>query len=123
MEYAIETRKSEAAGNLQKMASMLVDVLGKTPTAYVTGVSSVKTVGRWSSGQVGKVRESAVENRLLNTYMVVEFLQNYEADETIKAFMFGMNPGLDDDSPIKRLAKGEFQEVMKAAKALVADSY
>lgn len=109
--------------SLKEMASTLNDVLGRAVTAYIVAVRTPKTITRWANGEVLAVRDRYSEERLLAAYQVVRFMQEYEADSTIRNFMLGMNPGLEDEAPATALRNGDFADVLGVAKAFVTGSY
>lgn len=123
MSQVLEAHRRAVHADLQTMSSTLVQVLGRVLVAGIVGVRNPKTISRWASGEVTSVRDRYSEERLLATYQIVTFLQDYEADATIRAFMIGMNPELNDQSPARGLIDGRYTDVMAAAKGLVAGSY
>lgn len=123
MSQAIESHRKAVNASLEEMAATLVTSLGRVITAYIVGVRNPKTISRWASGEVASVRDRYSEERLLAAFQIVRFLMEYEGVSTIRAFMLGMNPDLNDASPADRLREGDYKEVMRAAKSLVADSY
>lgn len=123
MSQAIELHRKAIKTDLQTMASTLVDVLGRVLVAGIVGVRNPKTVSRWAKGDVTSVRDRYSEERLLALYQVVNFMQEYEGNDTIRQFMIGMNPTLDDSSPAMTVRQGDYEDAMDAAKALVADAY
>lgn len=123
MSQVLEAHRRAVHADLQTMSSTLVQVLGRVLVAGIVGVRNPKTISRWASGEVTSVRDRYSEERLLATYQIVTFLQDYEADATIRAFMLGMNPVLDDASPAMELREGNFDNVMGAAKVMVTGGY
>ena len=123
MSTAIELHRKAISADLKTMASTLIEVLGRPITAYIVHVRNVKTVSRWASGEVSSVRDRYSEERLLAAYQVVSLLQEFEGNETIRAFMLGMNPVLNDEAPAQALRDGNFVGAMDAAKNLAAGGY
>lgn len=123
MSSIIESHRKAVTADLQTMASTLVDVLGRVLVAGIVGVRNPKTVSRWANGDVESVRDRYSEERLLALYQIVTFMQEYEGDSTIRMFMMGMNPVLDDASPAMELRNGKFEDVMDAAKVMVTGGY
>ncbi|MCA9834340.1 MAG: hypothetical protein KC435_10355 [Thermomicrobiales bacterium] len=109
--------------SLQEMATTLTEALGRVLVAGIVGVRNPKTVTRWVNGEVTSIRDRYSEERMLALYQIVVFMQEYEADETIRAFMIGMNPVLDDASPAMELREGNFDNVMGAAKVMITGGY
>lgn len=119
----LEIYQRATRASLQEMASTLVRVLGRAMVAYIVSVRNPKTISRWAKGDVASVRDRYSLERLLALYQVVSFLEEYEGDNTIKLFMFGMNPGLNNRSPASEILRGNYDDVMGAAKAMVAGDY
>ena len=53
-------------------------------------------------------------------YQVFRLLLAEESKHTIRAWFIGLNPQLNDESPVMVIRAGRFQEVMVAAKAYVS---
>lgn len=123
MSQILEAHRRAVHADLQTMASTLVNVLGRALVAGIVGVRNPKTVSRWANGEVTSVRDRYSEERLLVLYQVVTFLQEYEENDTIRAFMIGMNPSLNDSSPARAILDGGFDDVMGAARLLVTGGY
>lgn len=123
MSQAIEIHRAATRASLREMASTLVEVLGRVLVAGIVGVRNPKTISRWASGDVASIRDRYTEERLLALYQIVKFMQQYEADETIRAFMIGMNPTLDDTSPAMAIHNANFKDALGAAKVLVTGGF
>ncbi len=120
MAQAMDQKRRVQAVSLQEMAQTLVRILGRPPIAYVCGVRSLKTITRWTTGEVTRIRDIEVERKLINMWQVVKYLLDEgEGDDTIRMWMFGMNPALNDDSPLMELAEGDPKNAMGAAVNLV----
>lgn len=123
MSHAIEAHRKAVDADLQTMASTLVEVMGRALVAGMVGIRNPKTISRWASGEVTSVRDRYSEERLIAAFQVVSFLQEYLGNETIRAFLLGMAPELDDEAPAIALREGNFKGAMKAARNLVAGGY
>jgi hypothetical protein len=77
-----------------------------------------RTVQRWISGEHSPT--TVDEKRLRDSYHVYLLLSTVEGDHTIRAWFMGMNPQLQDESPVEALASDKAPEVMAAARAFVA---
>ena len=60
------------------------------------------------------------EARLRTAFQVFHLLQNEESPHTVRAWMIGMNPQLDDVSPAEAIHEGKLKDVWVAAKAYVS---
>jgi hypothetical protein len=100
------------------VARFLFEVLGTRLTASLAGVRDPHQVRNWISGK--NAPQPKVERRLRAAYQVFQLLQSVESPHVVRAWFIGMNPQLDDESPIDALAADRLREVMAAATAFVA---
>jgi hypothetical protein len=100
------------------IAGYLQDVLGQRLAAVVAGVSDAKAVGKWARGQRRPHPET--EARLRDAYLVVELLLREESTATVRAWLLGMNPDLDDQAPAIVLGQ-EPRRVLRAARSFLAN--
>jgi len=115
------TIESAYAGALRAPVRQMADecqrLLGQRLVAYVTGHKSPKIVGRWALGQ-NEPHDDARE-RLRALYRVVLILRETEQPDTIRAWLVGANPQLDDKAPVELLRNDEFVPAYKAAENFV----
>lgn len=123
MSTATELHRRAMNTDLQTMASTLVDVMGRALIAGIVGIRNPKTISRWANGDVTSVRDRYSEERLIAAYQVTILLQEHYGNDTIRAFMLGMNPVLDDESPAIALRDGDFKGAMNAARNFLAGGY
>jgi hypothetical protein len=107
--------RQATAASISDIARFLQEVLSRRLTAYAAGVQDGKTVTRWASGEVTEIRDFEVEQRLRTTYEIVLLLLTQESPRTIKSWFIGMNPELDDLSPIEAIHDGSLKDAMIAA--------
>ncbi|MFF1659146.1 hypothetical protein [Streptomyces sp. NPDC058255] len=74
-----------------------------------------KQVGRWTRGQ--NVPRFDSEFRLRTAYHVFTYISHCENRHIARAWMMGMNPQLEDDSPPEAISAERFKEVMAAARS------
>ncbi|MFE6891955.1 XRE family transcriptional regulator [Streptomyces sp. NPDC057694] len=98
-----------------QMAQQLQETFSQKVTALIAGVEDSKQVGRWARDQNAPRIDS--ENRMRAACQVFAFIADCENGHIARAWMLGMNPQLDDTSPIEAIAKGRFKEVMAAARS------
>lgn len=103
--------------SLPDIIGFLVDHLGKVLTSEIAGVSP-QTVDRWRAG-TQKPPAVAVERRMRETYAIFVKLSVKDASATIRAWFMGMNPQLDNVSPVEALREDEFRDVAAAADAFL----
>jgi len=77
----------------------LRDSLGSLMTAYLIGADSTNNVKTMC--QSNTEVSSDVYERVTLAYNVVKKLQAFESDDTIQAFMMGLNPTLGDRAPAR----------------------
>lgn len=99
------------------VASFLTENLGTTLTGLIAGVNA-RSVQRYAKGETQP--GAAVEARLRTAFQVFNLVQSVETPHTVRAWFIGMNPQLDDTSPVEALAAGQAREVLTAARAFVS---
>lgn len=123
MSTATELHRKAMNADLKTMASTLVDVMGRAIVAGIVGIRNPKTISRWASGEVTSVRDRYTEERLIAAYQVTSLLQEHYGKDTIRSFMLGMNPVLNDESPAIALREGDFKGAINAARNFLAGGY
>ena len=123
MSTATELHRKAMNADLKTMASTLVDVMGRAIVAGIVGIRNPKTISRWASGEVTSVRDRYSEERLIAAYQVTSLLQEHYGKDTIRSFMLGMNPVLNDESPAIALREGDFKGAINAARNFLAGGY
>jgi hypothetical protein len=102
---------------ISEIAAQLQELLGQRLVAFAVGVRSPKLVGRWAAGDHEPRDEP--EKRLRELYRAVLILRDHYGAETIRAFMVGANPDLEDRAPIDVLHDGRGAEVVRAAESFI----
>ena len=123
MSTAVKMHHKAINTDLETMASTLVAVMGRAIIAGIVGIRNPKTISRWASGEVTSVRDRYSEERLIATYQVVSLLMEAYGKDTIRSFMLGMNPVLNDESPAVALRDGDYNGAMNAARNFMAGGY
>jgi len=113
-----EAHRQTTESTIEQIAKYLEEVLGRKLVATLAGVQDPKAVGRWAAGE--RAPRPSGEERLRIAYQVFRLLLAEESAHTIRAWFIGLNPQLDDESPILAIQRGRFQEVMVAAKAYIS---
>jgi hypothetical protein len=113
-----EAHRQTTETSIEQITAFLEEVLGRKLVAALAGVADPKAVGRWAAGE--RSPRAAAEERLRVAYQVFRLLLTEESKHTIRAWFIGLNPQLNDESPIMVIRAGRFQEVMVAAKAYVS---
>lgn len=103
--------------DVERIAEYLIEVLGRKVVAVLAGVSDPKTVSRWAGGDQRPRSDS--EQRLRLAYQVFQMIQTDDSPHTVRAWFMGLNPQLDDSSPVIAIRDGRFKDVMTAAKSFM----
>lgn len=99
---------------LSELAEKLQDVLGQRITAYAVGVKDPRLIGKYARGEVINPAEATVD-RLRRLYQVTQILSTRETAETVRAWMIGANPLLENRAPLELLHEEEPEPVAGAA--------
>lgn len=98
------------------LADRLQDTLGQQITAYAVGLKDPRIIGKYARKAVKKPAEPTTD-RLRRLYVITQILLTCETPETVRAWMIGANPLLEDRPPIQLLHEEDDQPVEGAAKA------
>lgn len=99
-----------------EMLRALIAALGKYPVAAIFS-QDVRTIERWlKQGVRMKVED---ERRLRDAFQVFSLIDDADGADVARAWFIGMNPELDDDSPVEHLAAGNARGVLAAARSYV----
>lgn len=113
-----EAHERAVSFDIKDVARYLQEALGQKLVAYMADVSDNKRVGRWSQGDQAPRIEA--ELRLRAAFQIFHLLLSEENSHVIRAWFIGMNPQLDDDSPVQAIHDGRLKEALAAARAFVA---
>lgn len=104
--------------DLAHITRFLAQQLGTKLVAYLAGVQDPGTVTRWANGTRTPNHDS--ELRLRTAFQVFQMLQAEESPHTVRAWFIGINPQLEDVSPVTALRDGRMTDLMMAARAYVS---
>lgn len=111
-----ETAHREAMrADISTVAERLQEVLGQQIAAYAVGVKDPRSIGKYGRGEVKP--KAPVANRLRHLYAVTQILMTRETAETVRAWMVGANPLLEERAPVELLHAAEHEPVKRAAVA------
>lgn len=102
--------------NVSDIAAHLLAHLGPTMTTALAG-KSIQTLRRYAKGTTSV--PEGTEKRLRDAHMIFAYIEQVDAPATVRAWFMGMNPQLEDSSPIEILIEGGSNDVLAAAKAFV----
>ncbi len=98
---------------------ILAAALGKHVVAAIF-VKDVRTIERWlKSGLTTVALKTEDERRLRDAFHVFSLIEEADDAYVARAWFLGMNPQLDDETPIEYLAAGNARAVLAAARAYV----
>jgi hypothetical protein len=97
------------------IAQRLQEILGQRITAYAVGVRDPRAIGRYAR-EDQKPREDT-ELRLRQVYEIAQVLLVRETPETVRAWLLGSHPLLQDRSPIELLHEEDHPPVERTASA------
>jgi hypothetical protein len=87
----------------------LAAILGKKLTAYIGGVKDTRVVERWINAGVEPYRDAAQRIRL--AYQIAKTLHDHDSDRVVQAWFTGLNPELQDRTPIRLLREENLEKV------------
>jgi hypothetical protein len=102
--------------DLDRIAQSLQETLGQRLTAYAVGSRDPKAIGKYAAGRHPR---SETEARLRDLFQVTRLLLDQESAPTVRAWMIGANPQLEDRAPIELLHQRQIAPVMRAAQAFI----
>ena len=92
-----------------EIAAALAGILGKKLTAYVGGVKDTRVVERWINAGVDPYRDAAQRIRL--AYQIAKTLSDHDSVRVVQAWFTGLNPELQDRTPIRLLREEDLEKV------------
>ncbi len=123
---SVRTPVTEVAAHLQ-------ETLGQKLVGYAIDVADPRLIGKYARGEVRPSNVAAT--RLRELYLITRVLLSKENPETVRAWMLGAHPLLEDHAPIELLhdansgpvtravtteaARRSFQRVADVAEAFV----
>jgi hypothetical protein len=100
----------------------LAEILGKKLTAYIGGVKDTRVVDRWMHGGVEPYRDA--HRRIRLAYQIAKTLSEHDSPRVVQAWFIGLNPELQDRTPIRLLKEEEPEkvgpELLNAMRAFLA---
>lgn len=105
---------------IHDVARELVDALGPTLVAVLAGVRDRKLPNKWAQPEGPTPRDEA-HSRLRTAHRVFRAIKDEENEYVARAWFIGLNPLLDETSPVVALNEGREREVIEAALRFVED--
>jgi hypothetical protein len=119
-EPEIRAHHTTAKRSIGEIAKSLQGMLGTGLLMYMLDIKDPKTITRWANGQVESIRSIEVERRLRAIDQTVEILLEVDSPTTIRGWFFGMDPTLNDESPVDVIRQGRLSDALSAAASYVA---
>jgi hypothetical protein len=110
---AQQAHRKATESTIADIVQALEEILGRALIAHFTEVDP-RTVGRWTQGTSPR---SDAEDRIRVAYQAAQLLLTQDGPHTVRAWFIGLNPQLDDTSPIEALRERRLREVIVAAKS------
>lgn len=115
---ARQAHQKAVSFDIADIARFLQETLGQKLVAHIAGVADPKTVGHWARGE--QTPRDEADTRLRAAFQVFHLLQGEESPHTVRAWFVGLNPQLDDETPVDAIRDGRAKDVLVAAKAYIA---
>jgi hypothetical protein len=107
--------------SIDQIAERLQDMLGQQITAYAVAVKDPRSIGRYSRGESTPRLEA--QQRLRNLYEITQVLLARETPETVRAWLLGSHPLLEDQAPVELLHADNRPPVERTASADARTGY
>lgn len=106
--------------DIHDVAKELVEALGPTLVATLAGVRDRKLPNKWAQAGGPTPRDES-QSRLKTAHRVFRSLAAQEDAYIARSWFIGLNPLLEETSPIVALNEGREREVIEAARAFMED--
>ncbi|WP_442546164.1 hypothetical protein ACSBOX_21395 (plasmid) [Arthrobacter sp. KN11-1C] len=106
--------------DIHSTAKELNEALGPTLVAVLAGVRDRKLPSAWARGDV--VPRDASVTKLKTALRVWRALKLEHDEHIARSWFIGLNPLLDETTPIEALNKGMNRQVIEAARAFLDDN-
>jgi len=106
---------------LATIAERLQDILGQQITAYAVELRDPRAIGKYARGEI-KTPRTETGKRLRQLYVVTQVLMTRETAETVRAWMVGAHPLLEDRAPAELLHQEKYPPVERTASAEAPDT-
>jgi hypothetical protein len=117
-ERTLEVERQATTLGIGAVAELLQANLGQALSAHLAGLADTRQVGRIGRGEHRP--QPLTARRLREGYKAASIIAELYDWETAKAWLFGTNTRLDDQSPVEVLGTAvtdqEFTDVARAAK-------
>ena len=99
--------------SISSIAERLQDMLGQRITAYAVGLKDPRAIGRYARSE--QTPQEQVQQRLRNVFEITQVLLYKETPDTVRAWMLGSHPLLEDRAPVELLHHDNHPPVERTA--------
>ena len=107
-----------------EVVAELREILGLTICAYLGSVKETRAVNQWAEGS--RKPSEAIQRRFRVALQAASPIADADSPAVAEAWFQGLNPQLDDRSPLRLLRDGDLDEVgpdvIDAARAFLVDA-
>lgn len=104
----------------EQVTRFLLEVLGRSLVMRLAKVTDPNAVGNWASG--ARQPRTANEQRLRTAYRAFQTVSLADSEHAARAWFIGLNPQLDDQTPIDAISEDRLKDVVVAAEAFTRTS-
>lgn len=115
------TFNQTAQMDIHSTAKELNEALGPTLVAVLSGVRDRKLPSEWAKPDGPIPRDGSV-TKLKTALRVWRALKLHHDEHIARSWFIGLNPLLDETTPVEALNKGMNREVIEAARAFLDDN-
>ena len=105
-----------------EIVAELAAILGKKLTAYIGGVKDTRVIERWMHDGVEPYKDA--DQRVRLAYQIAKTLSEHDSPRVVQAWFTGLNPELQDRTPIRLLREEDVEkvgpELLNAMRAFLA---
>ena len=105
----LAAHRRSVKGAFSEIVEELAGILGKKLTAYIGGVKDTRVVDRWARAGVAPYREA--DGRIRLAYQIAKTLSEYDSPRVVQAWFTGLNPELQDRTPVRLLREEDPEKV------------
>lgn len=114
----VQAHARSVENRFEDILAFLQEQIGPHLTAYIAE-KNVSTIARWAKGEQ-KPPGDRIERRMRETYRIFQILTTTDSNHVARAWLIGMNPQLDEETPADALREDKLRDVLAAAKAFRA---
>jgi len=118
----LAAHRRSVQASFAEIVTELAEILGKKLTAYIGGVKDTRVIERWSQGGTEPYRDA--DRRIRFAYQIAKTLSKHDSPRVVQAWFIGLNPELQDRTPIRLLKEADIEkvgpELLNAMRAFLA---